>query len=131
MVSTPDWSHQTVLAADPRSAALARDFVSQHLEAHYLSQWVEDMRLVVSELATNAVAHAQTPFSVTLSSADGSLLLVIHDGSAAAPIRSAPDVTQVTGRGLMIVEALSHKWGTSTDGQGFKSVWASFPERTW
>jgi anti-sigma regulatory factor (Ser/Thr protein kinase) len=131
MVSISDWSHETVLAADPKSAALARDFVSRHLVAHHLSQWVEDIRLVVSELATNAVAHAQTPFSVTLSSTDGSLLLAIHDGSAEAPTRSAPDVTQATGRGLMIVEVLSHKWGTSTDGHGCKSVWASFPDRAW
>jgi anti-sigma regulatory factor (Ser/Thr protein kinase) len=129
MVTIPDWSHETILAADPKSAALARDFVSGHLVAHHLSQWVEDIRLVVSELATNAVAHAQTPFTVTLSSADGSLLLTIHDGSAEAPIRSAPDVTQVAGRGLMIVEVLSHTWGSSIDGHGCKSVWASFPQR--
>ena len=111
------------------SPALARDFVCLHLVAHHLSHLVEDMRLVVSELATNAVAHAQTPFSVTLSCADGSVLLAIHDASAAAPVRSAPDVMDVSGRGLMIVEVLSHKWGNSTDDHGFKSVWASFPER--
>ena len=33
----------------------------------------------------------------------------------------------MSGRGLMIVGLLSHEWGTSTDGQGSKSVWASFP----
>lgn len=87
------------------------------------------MRLVVSELATNAVSHAQTPFSVTLSCAGGWVLLAIRDASPAPPVRSAPDVMAVSGRGLMIVEVLSHKWGTSTDDRGFKSVWASFPER--
>ena len=130
MVSIDDWSHETVLAAEPTSAALARDFVCLHLVAHHLLHLVEDLRLVVSELATNAVAHAQTSFSVTLSSATGTVLLAIQDEAAAAPVRSAPDVMDVSGRGLMIVEVLSHRWGTSTDGHGSKSVWASFPERT-
>jgi anti-sigma regulatory factor (Ser/Thr protein kinase) len=126
MVAMANWSHETVLAAEPRSAALARDFVCLHLVAHRLPHLVEDVRLVVSELATNAVSHAQTPFVVTLSSANGSVLLDIQDGSTSAPIRSAPDVMDMSGRGLMIVELLSQEWGTRTDAHGFKSVWASF-----
>jgi anti-sigma regulatory factor (Ser/Thr protein kinase) len=122
-----DWSHETVLEAEPQSAALARDFVSLHLLAHQLAHLVEDVRLVVSELATNAVAHAQTPFVVTLSSGNGSVLLDIQDGSTSAVVPSVPDVMDMSGRGLMIVELLSHEWGTSSNGQGLKSVWASFP----
>lgn len=129
MVSTAEWSHETVLAAEPVSAALARDFVRLHLVAHHLSHLVEDVRLVVSELATNAVTHAQTSFGVTLSSANGSVLLAVQDGSTSAPVRVAPELMDMSGRGVMIVELLSQDWGTSTDGQGFKSVWASFSER--
>jgi anti-sigma regulatory factor (Ser/Thr protein kinase) len=121
------WSHETVLAAEPQSAALARDFVSLHLLAHHLPHLVEDVRLVVSELATNALAHAQTPFLVTLSSTEGSVLLDIQDGSTSVLVRTTPDVMDMGGRGLMIVELLSQQWGTSNDGLGFKSVWASFP----
>lgn len=128
MLPVTDWTHQIVLAAEPRSAALARDFVRLHLVAHHLRHLVDDVRLVVSELATNAVAHAQTPFVVTLSSVDGSLLLDIQDESTSAPVRSVPDIMDMSGRGLMIVELLSQEWGTSTDAHGFKSVWASFPD---
>jgi anti-sigma regulatory factor (Ser/Thr protein kinase) len=126
MVPIADWSHETVLAAEPRSAALAREFVSLHLGAHHQRELVEDVRLVASELATNALTHAQTPFGMTLSSVNGSVLLAIRDGSSSVPVRSAPDVMGMSGRGLMIVELLSQGWGTSTDGHGFKSVWASF-----
>lgn len=126
MTLTPDWSHEIVLTPEPVSAALARDFVRLHLVAHHLSQLVEDVRLVVSELSTNAVAHAQTPFVVTLSKMDGSVLLVIRDGSTSVPVRAAPDVMDMSGRGLMIVELLCREWGTHIDGRGFKSVWASF-----
>lgn len=129
MVPIPNWSHETVLAAEPTSAALARDFVLLHLVAHDLSHLVADVQLVASELASNAVAHARTPFSVTLSGANTSVLLAIQDESTSIPVRSAPDVMAIGGRGLMIVELLSQDWGTSTDGHGFKSVWASFPSR--
>lgn len=127
MVPTIGWSHETILATEPISAALAREFVSLHLVAHYLVHLVEDLRLVVSELATNALAHAQTPFVVTLASANGSVLLAIHDESPSAPVRSTPDVMDMGGRGLLIVQLLSQPWGTRTDAHGFKSVWASFP----
>ncbi len=127
MVPTADWSHETVLAAEPRSAGLARDFVCLHLVAHHLSHLAEDVRLVVSELASNAAAHAQKPFVVTLSRSDGSVCLAIRDDSSSTPVRSTPDVMDTSGRGLMIVELLSQAWGTTTDGHGFKSVWASFP----
>lgn len=126
MAPIADWSHETVLAAESKSAALARDFVRLHLVAHDLPDLVEDLRLVVSELATNAVVHAQTPFLVTLSSANGSVLLAIQDESTSGPVRASPDVMDMSGRGLMIVEALSREWGASTDAHGFKSVWASF-----
>jgi len=40
--------------------------VSRHLLAHDLADMVDDLQLVVSELATNAMLHAQTPFTVSL-----------------------------------------------------------------
>ena len=129
MVSIPDWSHQIVLAPEPMSAGLAREFVCLHLIAHRLEHLVEDVRVVVSELATNAVRHAQTPFVVTLSMAGKEVLLTLQDESLTVPVRSAPDVMDMSGRGLMIVELLSQEWGISTDEHGCKSVWASFPER--
>jgi anti-sigma regulatory factor (Ser/Thr protein kinase) len=122
----PDWSHQIVLAANPLSASKARDFVCFHLVEHDEVDLVDDVRLVVSELATNAVAHAQTPFVVTLSLADQLVLVVIQDASTSVPVRRAAEATDLSGRGLMIVELLSQDWGTHTDVEGTKSVWASF-----
>ena len=131
MVAVPalDWAHETVLAADPVSASQARDFVCLHLNAHHLPHLVEDMRLVVSELATNAVTHAQTPFLVTLAKEDGSVRLMVQDQSTSVPVMGHPDLLDMGGRGLILVEPLSEDWGTSTDGDGVKSVWASFPSR--
>ena len=66
MGDTAIWTRETVLAAEAVSAAKARAFVREHLLAQGLRDLVEDVRLVVSELATNAMVHAQTPFVVTL-----------------------------------------------------------------
>jgi anti-sigma regulatory factor (Ser/Thr protein kinase) len=127
MIRTPSgWSHQIVLAADPMSAAVARDFVAGHLLEHDLPEMVDDLRLVVSELATNAVAHARTPFRVTLSTINRSVRIEIQDASASVPVRATPDEMAPGGRGLVIVDRLSQEWGTRTDDRGQKSVWASF-----
>ena len=130
MSQVSGWSHETVLTGEPVSASKARDFIRQHLVAHDLPSMVEDIQLVASELATNAMVHARTPFVVTLSEMDGVVLLDIRDGSTAVPARATPQGMDLGGRGLMIVELLSRAWGVSTDGAGSKSVWASFATRT-
>jgi anti-sigma regulatory factor (Ser/Thr protein kinase) len=79
------WSHDSEFAADAVSASSARDFVSRHLVDHGLLGLVEDVRLVTSELATNALRHAGTPFTLTLQRDDQSVLLTVRDGSPALP----------------------------------------------
>jgi anti-sigma regulatory factor (Ser/Thr protein kinase) len=112
------------------SVLKARRFVCVHLAEHRLLYLVEDIRLVASELASNAMVHARTPFVVTLSEMNGVVLLIVQDGSTSVPVRTTPQVMHMGGRGLVLVERLSHKWGASTDGSGSKSVWASFATRT-
>jgi anti-sigma regulatory factor (Ser/Thr protein kinase) len=73
--STPHWSQTTTLDATPISACEARAFVSGQLTAHRLVHFTESVRLVVSELATNALVHAHTPFSVTLVGHDDLVVL--------------------------------------------------------
>jgi anti-sigma regulatory factor (Ser/Thr protein kinase) len=51
------WSDHTVLPASPDSPAEARAFVVRLLVEHRLLYLVDDVRLVASELATNAVVH--------------------------------------------------------------------------
>jgi anti-sigma regulatory factor (Ser/Thr protein kinase) len=129
MVATLEWSHETVLPAESVSASKARDFVCVHLNAHHLRHLVEDVRLVVSELATNAVGHARSPFTVTLAAENGSVWLKVEDESPTLPVRGDPDLMDMSGRGLMLVELLSQEWGTDISAQGMKSVWASFQSR--
>jgi hypothetical protein len=79
----------------------------------------------VSELATNAVRHARTPFTVFLTGAKDSVVVGVEDGSAGLPeqVRSGP--LALGGRGLDIVDRISRDWGVRAQGTT-KSVWARF-----
>jgi anti-sigma regulatory factor (Ser/Thr protein kinase) len=126
------WSHQTVLAAEPSSAAKARAFVLKHLVEHRLLYLVDDIRLVASEFAANAVVHARTTFTVTLEGHVRSVLLTVRDESRAAPMLAdePPDGLQTRGRGLAIVNLISESWGVTASPGDAKSVWASFDIRS-
>ena len=129
MSKTPSWSHHVALASEEASAGRARDFVAGHLIDHALFYLVEDVRLVASELATNAVLHAGRPFSVTLRGDDSSVLLTVRDGSTLQPVHARAQVIDLHGRGLSIVDNISDQWGVSHIAGGNKSVWASFKLR--
>ena len=127
--TAPRWSHQAAFEASPLSASRARDFVSGHLLRHGLSYLVEPVRLVTSELATNALVHAHTAFGVTLEGWDHTVLLTVRDDSLSRPTRRAAQATDPTGRGLEIVDIVSLDWGIIEDSVGSKAVWASFAIR--
>jgi hypothetical protein len=129
---TPLWSHQIELEAEPISASQTRAFVSRCLVEHQLSHLVDEVRLVASELATNALVHARTAFTVALSQPDGIVLLAVRDRSEGVLRKGVAAVTDTYGRGLDIVELMSLEWGIDQAKDGSKSVWASFPlaERT-
>ena len=120
------WGHESALPAEPVSVAAARNFVQQHLLEHDLRSLVDDARLVVSELATNAIMHARTPFVVTLFRLDGSVTLAVSDGSPEAPTSTMLLVLAEDGRGLWIVDHLSDEWGVKMLEDGGKTAWASF-----
>jgi anti-sigma regulatory factor (Ser/Thr protein kinase) len=81
-----------------------------------------DVRLLVSELVTNAVRHANlAPGDVILLVIDleDSLLRVeVHDpGGGFIPRAPAPDPARPSGWGLYLVEELADRWGVDSDEQ--------------
>lgn len=123
------WSHHMQFLAELRSVSEARHFVCTLLVDHRFLNLVEDVRLVVSELATNAVRHAHTPFTVTLERVDQSVLLTVTDGSPDPPARLPTALLTTGGRGLSLVDEVSGDWGVIRRGAQGKSVWASFTLR--
>lgn len=126
MTESVPWSYHEAWPPDPRHVADARHFVGWRLQENGLSRHVDVVSLVVSELATNAVLHAATPFTVTLERGTRGLRLAVRDGSQGIPFGPASmPWTHSRGRGLRIVEALSSSWGVTTQ-DGGKCVWAVF-----
>jgi anti-sigma regulatory factor (Ser/Thr protein kinase) len=123
------WSHETELAAQAISASRARDFVRGHLAEHDLAHLTDEIQLVVSELVTNALLHAQTPFTVVLRAFEQSVLVEVRDGSPFEPSRVATPHLDTAGRGMTIVDVVSRAWGVTSAPDGGKSVWAAFDRR--
>ena len=57
------FEHEAGWGADGRHVVKARAFVTQCLTDHDMLPGMDNVRWVVSELATNAVVHAATPFT--------------------------------------------------------------------
>jgi anti-sigma regulatory factor (Ser/Thr protein kinase) len=104
----------------------ARQFAVRTLAAWGAGQLEDDVRVVASELATNALLHARTEFTLGLT-LDGDLLrLTMADGSAVQPrMRRFDSTDSTTGRGLRMLAELAQAWGVDSSGGG-KSVWCEF-----
>jgi anti-sigma regulatory factor (Ser/Thr protein kinase) len=106
------------------SVAAARHFVASVLDG-----WSTEKRqlaeLMVSELATNAVKHARSCFSVELHrERDGTVYVEVADRGSGVPRQRHPAPLDPHGRGLLIVEAFADEWGTVRRNGG-KTVWFS------
>ncbi|MEW2622180.1 ATP-binding protein [Streptomyces sp. NPDC048106] len=117
----------------PESVKAARDFTTRTLRAWGLDD-TGDIRLVVSELATNALAHgsdAEHGFLVRLEPSPDGVRLEVHDSRDShqpLPGPACPDpAADETGRGLMIVTALADRWGIDPRRPFGKIVWSHFP----
>ncbi|NXY99033.1 ATP-binding protein [Streptomyces sp. BR123] len=126
------------LRSDPASVATARRYV-----ADVLLEWglpsdadtADSVRLIVSELATNAVQHTfgQSPtFTVDVRLERGEWLRVgVTDSHPRLPRRLPAAVQQDNGRGMVIIRWLTAEAGgrlsvTPTD-DGGKTVWIGLP----
>jgi two-component sensor histidine kinase len=85
---------------------------------------VDTVLLLVSELVTNAVKHAATPFDVTVSveGAQVTVAVVDHDRTH-PPMMRSPTPEDTSGRGLRIVDELSTSWGSESLAGDGKRVW--------
>ena len=127
VVAVVRWSR--IFDGKPESIGQARGFARTILDGHVLA---DDAELVISELGTNAVTHTGTGkpggrFVVELEVHPAHVWVAVVDmGAETEPTLTGCDPSsqaQVDGRGLLLVEALSAKWGTELAGPG-RRVWA-------
>jgi hypothetical protein len=90
---------------------------------------VDDAALVVTELATNAVVHADSDFTVAVSSSPSAVRISVGDASSVPPKLRDASLIASSGRGLGMVASLVSHWGDEPFGVG-KVVWAEFQRPT-
>jgi anti-sigma regulatory factor (Ser/Thr protein kinase) len=123
----------------PRSVARARMDSLTFLHACGIDRgagFASDLALVVSELMTNAVTHGRVPgtsgrqIAMSIEKAGTVYRIEVRDTqSDGMPVPGEPDALGDGGRGLLLVDSLSDKWGVRPERVG-KTVWAEkeFPK---
>ena len=112
------------LTPEPRSVRTARTWVVGELAAIGREDLADAAELGVSELVTNAVIHSGTSPRVTAQLDDERLLVSVQDRGSSGTARRTEDhePTDISGRGLMLVEALATAWSAEHSADG-TTVW--------
>ncbi|MEV8033633.1 SpoIIE family protein phosphatase [Streptomyces sp. NPDC086182] len=110
------------LAPDPVEVGRARAVIREQLHVWGLSGLADITELMVGELVTNVIRHAQSR-RIELRLVRGDVLLCeVEDDDHTLPILVSAGPGDEFGRGLRLVSALSREWGASRTGAG-KTVW--------
>ena len=110
------------LPPDPAVVSRTRTQVATRVTGWGLADAEFVTELVVTELVTNAIRHAEAPIRLRLIR-DRTLICEVSDGSSTAPhIRQAGALDE-GGRGLLLVSQLTQRWGSRQTQHG-KTIWA-------
>jgi signal transduction histidine kinase len=86
---------------------------------------VHDVLLVITELIDNVVQHTDGGGELHLRRDDTHVWVEVHDHSRVFPQLQRADPRRPGGRGLLLVSAVSERWGSRPTPDG-KLVWAVF-----
>ena len=110
--------------AVPVSVREARRFLRGFLADHGRDDLIDRAQLALSEIATNAVLHAHTDFTVTAAlSADGGVHVAVTDQNRQLPVQRNYADQATTGRGMELVAAVTADCGIHNEGLEGKTVW--------
>jgi PAS domain S-box-containing protein len=111
------------IPAEERAVRTARQLVGTTLRRWDVpARVIDDLILVVSELAANAVLHGRPPIQLRLRNGGSHVVLELHDTATYLPRKQRPTPDDEHGRGLQLVSSLCDRWGTRPTADG-KAVW--------
>ena len=101
--------------AAPSAATEARVDVTERLAARLAARVLEDVRLLVTELITNALRHGELTsgdrVSVKARVDDGVVRIEVRDPGNHGDVAPRPPGPRGGGYGLFLVEQLARRWG--------------------
>jgi len=123
--------HSDVIAtrsfpAELDSVRAARHVTAGLLDGGSVRELAEDAAIVVTELASNAVLHASSGFTLTISRSAGMVRIAVRDNSPLVPRDDHRPFDVAAGHGLSVVAQLSRAWDVEGLPDG-KVVWAELP----
>lgn len=117
---------QLTLARDTL-ASTARRVCRHALDDWGLAERADDVLLVATELVCNVARHTDDGGHLRLSLHNDAILIEVTDTNPRPPRPQAVDPARLGGRGLLLVTAVAHRWGTrpaTWAGRRGKTVWA-------
>ncbi|WP_089155379.1 ATP-binding protein [Micromonospora sp. NBS 11-29] len=123
----PPTTPPEVLDADlppvSEAARRARALVADGCVRWGRPELAEPACIAITEMVTNVVVHAGTPMTLRLAPRGSALHLAVRDHSTGRPAYTGPAALDaVGGRGLLLIETVSRRWGSTPLPDG-KVVW--------
>jgi anti-sigma regulatory factor (Ser/Thr protein kinase) len=122
LTATRERSMSCWLSHEPVQVGHAREQARKALFGWGLGEHADLAELIVSELATNAIRHADGPIQVRISYDRGDLCVEVHDDGTGRPVRRQATADDESGRGLALLDGLigmcGGKRGLANDGAG-------------
>jgi anti-sigma regulatory factor (Ser/Thr protein kinase) len=118
----------SVLKGGATAPRRARREIGERLNGELAATRRQDAVLLAGELVANSVVHASGDGSREIAlelvvGPDVVRVAVTDEGSPSVPTVRPPNATLETGRGLLLVEHLSDRWGITRDGSRRTCVW--------
>ncbi len=122
------------LGALPGAVPCARLHAKLLMSEWGVEELSDNVEIVTTELVSNAIAASQSerhllPVRLWLFTDKSRVLIAVWDTSVQPPVPIDADTDAESGRGLLLIEAVTEEWGWyPTERAGGKMVWATVAE---
>lgn len=100
-----------------------RRYVRRQVMGAGAEELADDAALVAAELLANALQHGAPPVLIGVEARPGRVRLEISDASPRWPVVAPLNDANMTGRGFVLVDAVSTSWGVHREVHGGKTIW--------
>jgi anti-sigma regulatory factor (Ser/Thr protein kinase) len=105
------------------ASSQARQFVIARLARHRLEELSDTAALVTTELVTNVLVHTESVPTLRILVLADLVRIEVEDTCPVLPAAGILDPTATCGRGLVLIQQLTQRWGVTRVPEAGKAVW--------